>query len=782
MEALGAHETIAEYKLVKCLGEGCLGRVFLAEHLFMKTPVALKLLPEGLTRREGFLDRFQEDIAIISRLDHPSIAKVYQVSQTNGQYYIVSEPVLYQGQQPLNLFEYIRLRGGSLPEDEIFNLLMQLSSALDYAHGYFNEEGIPLAHLSLRPSNILVSERNGQIRFVLTDFGLHRVLGSGHVLKKVLEGVSQDFDLSEKVKKESDVDFRSVYQCMSPEQRHPLTVLQDPKTANAASSDVYSFGAIAYFLLCGEFPEGVFELPSVRRSDLRYNWDRMIMTCLSMKPAKRPKNLVNLLEAVSISCMIDEEEEEIASAPLVIQKPLRPTVFDSRFDPRMGASSTQNPYPSKSVHQSSSSKESAPSYQNQSSQAHAPYQTQALQPPKSSYQGPSSGSSADQSARLYFQESGPRASAQLLDDYEAPIRPAAAMAHISQDCRPAPSRFPPQQGNGSSSAVFAGSNAAQRSIMPGNTFSSGSNAPSQIKNVFSPPSVSFPDEESEFVGSSDRIVLSSENLELEKNVPVTSPGVAKVSRTGDFSQETEMGPTPMIAIQGGRYLRGSNDGSRDEMPRHAVIIGDFAIDVHPVTNEQFVRFLKTMHGEKDEQNNDVIRLKESRIKRVGGKLLIEPGYNRHPVVGVTWYGTLAYCKWTGKRLPTEAEWEVAARGGFEEATYPSGEEIEKSQANFFNSDTTVVMSYPPNPYGLFDMAGNVYEWCQDWYAYNTYELTASEPMYPQGPPQGVYRVLRGGCWKSLKEDLRCAHRHRNNPGAVNRTYGFRCASDLNSEV
>ncbi|HRD55499.1 MAG TPA: formylglycine-generating enzyme family protein, partial [Parachlamydiaceae bacterium] len=110
--------------------------------------------------------------------------------------------------------------------------------------------------------------------------------------------------------------------------------------------------------------------------------------------------------------------------------------------------------------------------------------------------------------------------------------------------------------------------------------------------------------------------------------------------------------------------------------------------------------------------------------------------------------------------------------------YPTGNEIEKSQANFFSSDTTAVMSYPPNEYGLYDMPGNVYEWCYDWYGYNYYEVSIQEPENPMGPLQGVYRVLRGGCWKSLKEDLRCSRRHRNNPGTVNSTYGFRCVTDV----
>ena len=133
-----------------------------------------------------------------------------------------------------------------------------------------------------------------------------------------------------------------------------------------------------------------------------------------------------------------------------------------------------------------------------------------------------------------------------------------------------------------------------------------------------------------------------------------------------------------------------------------------------------------------------------------------------------------------KRLPTEAEWEIAASNG-EESIYPTGPSIERVHANFFSADTTPVMSYPPNKFELYDMVGNVYEWCQDWYDYNYYEVAMQRPDNPKGPLQGVYRVLRGGCWKSLKDDLRCSHRHRNNPGVVNRTYGFRCAADVETE-
>jgi len=228
--------------------------------------------------------------------------------------------------------------------------------------------------------------------------------------------------------------------------------------------------------------------------------------------------------------------------------------------------------------------------------------------------------------------------------------------------------------------------------------------------------------------------------------------------------------TEMVQIPAGLYLRGSKYGPRDEMPQHQIELSAFAIDIHPVTNEQFVRFLEAVGDVRSETNNDFIRLKDSRISRTGGGFFIEAGYAKHPVVGVTWYGARAYASWVGKKLPSEAQWEVAAGN----STFPTGEEIDKKRANFFNSDTTAVMSYPPGANGLYDMAGNVYEWCEDWYDFHTYDLAAGGVRDPSGPVQGVYRSLRGGCWKSLENDLRRTHRHRNNPGAFEATYGFRC--------
>lgn len=614
-------KSLGDYNLIRKLGEGAFGKVYLAEHRFLKKKYTLKILPEEFSSDEGFISRFEKEIGVLAKLDHPAIAKIYNISYADGYYFLVIDGIVNDRGEVIDLEKYLKIRGKILKESEIEKILRQIASALDFAH-QISANGEWLAHRGLKLSNVLIDEDEQGLRVYVTDFGLTKIIGEGRVLADAYDRLFKELGSKTAVAENFEMNlsvFRN-FAFLSPEQRRKEKV--DIK------ADIYAFGVLAYYLIAREIPEGYFELPSKLVPEYKLNWDLIICKCLQKDPMKRPKSLTEMLNSNLSPSATNVSSLDVLSWEEVGKKVENAMQLSFEF----------------------SSEE------------------KAEEPP--------------------LKEESPK--------------PVIKTSHIE---RP---EYDPDPG-----AIF------QKDM--------------QVSHY------------------------KPKQVEVKEIEPLL---------------------TEMVIIPGGTYMRGSKSGSRDEAPPHTVKLLSFALDIHSVTNEQFARFLEAMGGDKDVHNNDIIRLRDSRIKRSGGKIIIESGYAKHPVVGVTWYGAYAYAEWVGKRLPTEAEWEIAAMGGVEEAFYPTGADIDHKQANFFSSDTTPVMSFPPNGYGLFDMAGNIYEWCNDWYAYNYYDTSLQEPDNPKGPPQGVYRVLRGGCWKSLKEDLRCAHRHRNNPGTVNSTYGFRCAADV----
>jgi len=187
----------------------------------------------------------------------------------------------------------------------------------------------------------------------------------------------------------------------------------------------------------------------------------------------------------------------------------------------------------------------------------------------------------------------------------------------------------------------------------------------------------------------------------------------------------------------------------------------FWIDRFPVTNAQFCRFLNEK-GNREEGGGEWVDLKRSRIRQHGSQFTVESGYEEHPVVCVSWYGASSYAQWAGKRLPSEEEWEKAARG-VDGRRYPWGDDWDPARCNTTEAGpgtTTPVHAYPQgmSPYGCYDMAGNVWEW------------TAS--LYTTGQD---WRVLRGGCWYYDRDLAACAFRDFEFPNVRDNFVGFRCA-------
>jgi formylglycine-generating enzyme required for sulfatase activity len=223
----------------------------------------------------------------------------------------------------------------------------------------------------------------------------------------------------------------------------------------------------------------------------------------------------------------------------------------------------------------------------------------------------------------------------------------------------------------------------------------------------------------------------------------------------------------MVLIPAGTFEMGDHfgDGEGDEQPVHRVELDAFYMDVCEVTVGQFREFVN-----------------QSGYKYGGNWANVakySPG-NDYPMIYVTWSDATAYAKWVGKRLPTEAEWEYAARGGLAGKRYPWGDEMTKAHYGSWNGGrgtTKAVGSFGVNRYGLYDMAGNVWEWCQDWYSKDYYQNSAAKN--PSGPNTGSRRVLRGGSWYDVAVVLRVASRGYSLPAYRNGLNGFRCVSGSN---
>lgn len=236
----------------------------------------------------------------------------------------------------------------------------------------------------------------------------------------------------------------------------------------------------------------------------------------------------------------------------------------------------------------------------------------------------------------------------------------------------------------------------------------------------------------------------------------------------------------MLYVPAGKFLMGIENGEKDERPLHSVYLDGYWIDKFPVTNRLFARFLNEQGNQTKSgmQWYDVGNI-DARLVKVAGIWRIRKGFEDHPVTLVNWYGAVAYSQWVGGRLPSEAEWEKAARG-MDGRIYPWGNaEPTCELANFQGcvQNTSKVGSYPlgASYYGLLDMAGNVWEWTNDWYDENYYMKTPI--LNPKGPEKGSTKSLRGGSWGNAERYLKCTYRSCSSPAGAGSNLGFRCVID-----
>lgn len=252
----------------------------------------------------------------------------------------------------------------------------------------------------------------------------------------------------------------------------------------------------------------------------------------------------------------------------------------------------------------------------------------------------------------------------------------------------------------------------------------------------------------------------------------TSGTAADVESVEESAPGEEPIPSEMVAIAAGPFVRGTENGGFDERPTRTIHLDEYSIDRFEVTNHQYQQFVVATGHRKPGL--------PSRYAKSGAKVR---GVNQ-PIVYVSWDDAEEYCRWKGKRLPTEAEWEKAMRGT-DGRLWPWGNKEQPDGANWARvkdgyevSARVGTFQIDKSPYGVMDGAGNVMEWVADWYDETYYK--SSPDRNPPSPEYGTYRVLRGGSYTTTGADVRITSRSKMMPDFRDETIGFRCATSTNS--
>lgn len=289
--------------------------------------------------------------------------------------------------------------------------------------------------------------------------------------------------------------------------------------------------------------------------------------------------------------------------------------------------------------------------------------------------------------------------------------------------------------------------------------------------VSSPPSLPNPSQLPTDINLANATISPPTIQSPQATIARTPEGIA-----AGASQIRGADNAPMVFVPAGEFLMGSAHSDSfardDEKPQHSVSLDAYWVDQHEVTNAQYAQ---CVHAGKCSPPADVSSSSHP-------SYFDNSRFAIFPVIHVVWNDARAYCDWAGKRLPTEAEWEKAARGT-KGQLYPWGDEFDSTRANYDGvvGDPSEAGRFSANasPYNALDMAGNVWEWVNDWYSGNYY---ASSPnQNPQGPSAGTTRVLRGGGWDSAQSDLRTAARNQLTPDSEYYVVGFRCAQSAELE-
>jgi serine/threonine-protein kinase PpkA len=792
------------YTVIRELGRGGMAIVFLAEDRRLDRKVALKLLPEDFQHEEGFRERFIREAKIAARLSHPNIIPIFDVGGTDDFTYYAMSYI-----EGVSLAQVIR-KNGALSPKVISRLGIQICMALQNAH----QHGV--VHRDIKPENILIDAKR---RPIVLDFGIAKALTETKLSQTGMLIGTPHYMSPEQIKT-GEVDARSdIYSmgCLL----YEMATGKTPFHGKDPTSLMYHH--------VNELPPP----PETLNPEISPALSRVIMTALAKKPEERFPTAAHLGKALhdavegeigASAAPAQTPETQSAKKPDPHRKPVPASTIDKTVvappqDRQAGATpdvtetaaemrevsetfvSGGSAEPHREKHQEQApgalgdtfiSQKTAGQTEPQSSNGRktnrgmligatiggfglvaasvlgalfllnrpaakpplrTPVQTETRQQ-----------TTTEQTASTpvqALQESSPAASTK-----NEPAPSSAQGAHVSvQPSQPAtqPVTTQPQaQSQSQQTATTAGGDSKSLQSAPQEPARTG-----QSPQLHATAPLTAKEQPSGQVAVNTRPQTEKTGTPQAPSIPPIREQTPAPTTEQPSSSKPATAAIYWISIPGGTFQMGDSQGDLEPelmaRPVHRVTLSSFELSRDEVTVAQYAQFISAT-GHKPPSNW------EEQLKRP----------NR-PVVFVSWNDASAFARWAGARLPTEAEWEYAARGGTDGAGYPWGEASPEGRATYgrdwakgagWIASLTEPGSYPPNRYGLNDMSGNVWEWCSDWFG----PFDNRVAVNPSGAPSSQNgRVVKGGAWNSAAKQVRNAIRGGLDPASANANIGFRIA-------
>jgi formylglycine-generating enzyme required for sulfatase activity/serine/threonine protein kinase len=783
---------ISKYRIEKMLGQGAFGGVFLVTHTQYNALWALKVMRGDIIGADSqifneYRQHFQLEVQLDSKLDHPNIIRVFNYEQ-DGLTLLLSMEYAPYGSLADRIFK-------SRQERRAVSIDEGIQIALDVADGLAAIHAEGIVHRNLKPRNILISDR-----------GIYKVTGLGSA--QVSSGASLHGQFNPSIAHPGTPAY------MSPEQESASGFLRP-------SSDVYTLGLILFELLAGRSYK---TRPGTRlqseRGDTPQWFDDLMAQMLVEDPFKRPWDGSKVAKVLRDN--LDQQKSRAmpsAQRPPVqppYNPPVRPTVqHPTQIQPQVRATTQVQP---RVLYNSIPQAQIEIGEQSSSEIDHIVAQPSVVNPPveiptrENNHRSQPCPEEIDQNLPAKIEPSQPEpvvnfsiaerdrqrlefenrikqqveAKARVKADEDARRREEGrkkrevtenAWLKLGEQVRKEETkrfrfqnwlhRWGPIVGAILLAVILivAVPNVNRlRALLPpflrfGETSTVQAVVPSQI-----PPAPTIAPTSTLVPGATEPVAVIVPTITVTLDPNVLPP----CEKTGQQWTSPKDGMA-VLCIQAGDFVMGASDSDplaqKSEKPQHKVNLNAYWIDRTEITISMYSNCIK-----------DGACLKPLSLMSYTRKdYFTNTDYADFPVVNVTWNMASAYCNWAGRRLPSEAEWEKAARGT-EGMTFPWGESIDCDKANYTgcNKDTIKVGSYPEgdSPSGALDMAGNAWEWVSDWYSGTYY--TESSDTNPQGPTMGNARVVRGGSWADKPQNLRTTARNKGDSVAL-ADIGFRCA-------